>query len=231
MMKTIGLIGGMSWESSLEYYRIVNELVRERLGGHSSAVCVMYSVDFAEIERFQAAGEWTEAGYVLAAAAQSLQAAGADCVVLCTNTMHKLTDDIKQQITIPFIHIADPTAAKIKQAGIQKIGLLGTAFTMSQSFYKGRLVEDHGLDVLIPNEANRAIVHQIIYEELVMGVIRPESKVAYLRIIDELVAAGAEGIILGCTEIGLLVQDGDREMPFFDTTFIHAESAVDFALG
>ncbi len=229
-MKTIGLLGGMSWESSLEYYRIVNELVRGRLGGHSSAKCVMYSVDFAEIERFQNAGDWTEAAYVLAAAGQGVQAAGADCLVLCTNTMHKIAGEIISQISIPFIHIADPTAEKIKAAGIQKIGLLGTDFTMSQAFYKGRLVQEHGLDVLIPNEENRATVHRIIYEELVMGEIKPESKEAYIQIINELIADGAEGIILGCTEIGLLVQDGDCDKPLFDTTFLHAEAAVDFAL-
>jgi aspartate racemase len=230
-MKKIGLIGGMSWESSIEYYRIINETVRDRLGGLHSAESVMFSVDFAEIETLQMAGKWDESGEILARAAASLQAAGADCVVLCTNTMHKVADAITAAISIPFIHIADPTAEAIKAAGISRIALLGTDFTMSQDFYKGRLVEQHGLDVMVPNDADRATVHRIIYEELVVGEIKPESKQAYLEIIGRMVAAGAQGVILGCTEIGLLVKAGDCAVPVFDTTLIHAQAAVDFALG
>jgi aspartate racemase len=229
-MKTIGLIGGMSWESSIEYYRIINETVRDRLGGLHSAESVMFSVDFAEIEQLQMAGRWDESGQILARAAASLQAAGADCVVLCTNTMHKVADAITGAIDVPFIHIADPTAEAIKSAGIKRIALLGTDFTMSQDFYKGRLVDLHQLDVMIPNDADRATVHRIIYEELVVGKIRPESKQAYLDIVSRLTADGAEGVILGCTEIGLLVKAGDCAVPVFDTTLIHAQAAVSFAL-
>ena len=230
-MKKIGLIGGMSWESSIEYYRIINETVRDRLGGLHSAESVMFSVDFAEIEKLQMAGDWDESGKILARAAASLQAAGADCVVLCTNTMHKVADAITGAIDIPFIHIADPTAEAIKAAGIETIALLGTDFTMSQAFYKGRLIDQHGLDVMIPNDEDREVVHRIIYEELVVGEIKAESKQAYLEIIGRLVGAGAQGVILGCTEIGLLVKAGDCAVPVFDTTLIHAQAAVDFALG
>lgn len=229
-MKVIGLLGGMSWESSIEYYRIINETVRERLGGLHSAVSMMHSVDFAEIEELQMQGAWKEAGEALAKAAADLQAGGADCVVLCTNTMHKVADAITSAITIPFIHIADPTADAIKAAGINNIALLGTDFTMSQSFYKGRLIEQHGLNVLVPNDEDRATVHRIIYEELVIGQINAKSKQAYIKIIDRLTKAGAEGVILGCTEIGLLVKAEDCSIPVFDTTLIHAEAAVDFAL-
>ena len=229
-MKVIGLLGGMSWESSIEYYRIINETVRERLGGLHSAVSMMHSVDFAEIEELQMQGAWKEAGEGLAKAAADLQAGGADCVVLCTNTMHKVADAITSAITIPFIHIADPTADAIKAAGINNIALLGTDFTMSQSFYKGRLIEQHGLNVLVPNDEDRATVHRIIYEELVIGQINAKSKQAYIKIIDRLTKAGAEGVILGCTEIGLLVKAEDCSIPVFDTTLIHAEAAVDFAL-
>lgn len=229
-MKVIGLLGGMSWESSIEYYRIINETVRERLGGLHSAVSMMHSVDFAEIEELQMQGAWKEAGEALAKAAADLQAGGADCVVLCTNTMHKVADAITSAITIPFIHIADPTADAIKAARINNIALLGTDFTMSQSFYKGRLIEQHGLNVLVPNDEDRATVHRIIYEELVIGQINAKSKQAYIKIIDRLTKAGAEGVILGCTEIGLLVKAEDCSIPVFDTTLIHAEAAVDFAL-
>lgn len=228
-MKTIGLIGGMSWESSIEYYRLINEGVRAKLGGHHSARSVMVSVDFAEIERYQQEGAWDEASYVLMSAAQNLEQAGADCIVLCTNTMHRLANDIQNCTTIPFIHIADPTAEKIKAAGIQKIGLLGTMYTMTMTFYANR-VADHGLEVLIPGEADREVVHQIIYDELVLGKITAASRAEYQRIIKTLEAAGAEGIILGCTEIGLLVKAEDSELPLFDTTEIHAEAAVAFAL-
>ena len=230
-MKTIGLIGGMSWESSIEYYRIINETVRDRLGGLHSAASVMYSVDFAEIEQLQMAGRWDESGEILGRAAASLQAAGADCVVLCTNTMHKVGDAITAAIDIPFIHIADPTAEAIKGAGLDTIALLGTNFTMSQDFYKGRLIDQHRLNVMIPNDDDRATVHRIIYEELVVGEIKPESKQAYLDIIGRLTADGAQGVILGCTEIGLLVKAEDCSVPVFDTTLIHAQAAVVFALG
>lgn len=229
-MKTIGLIGGMSWESSIEYYRIINETVRDKLGGLHSAVSLMLSVDFAEIETLQMAGKWDESGQILADAAQSLEAGGADCVVLCTNTMHKVADHITSAISIPFIHIADPTADAIKAAGINTIALLGTDFTMSQDFYKGRLIEQHGLNVMIPNDEDRAAVHRIIYDELVVGQIKPKSKQAYLEIIGRMVADGAEGVILGCTEIGLLVKAEDCTVPVFDTTLIHAQAAVDLAL-
>lgn len=229
-MKKIGLIGGMSWESSIEYYRIINEEVRDRLGGLHSAASVMYSVDFAEIEQLQMAGRWGESGQILGRAAASLHAAGADCVVLCTNTMHKVADAITNAIDIPFIHIADPTAEAIKAAGLNTIALLGTDFTMAQEFYKGRLVDQHGLNVMIPHDEDRATVHRIIYDELVVGEIKPESKQAYLEIIGRLTADGAQGVILGCTEIGLLVKAGDCTVPVFDTTLIHAQAAVDFAL-
>ena len=229
-MKTIGLIGGMSWESSAEYYRIINEAVKTRLGGFHSAKSVMISVDFAEIEILQQQGRWQDAAELLAGAARSLEMAGADFVVLCTNTMHKLAEEIEASIHIPFLHIADATAEVIRAAGVQKIGLLGTRFTMEELFYKGRLTEKHGLEVVTPEAADREIVHGVIYDELVKGVIRPESKAQYLAIIERLAAQGAEGVILGCTEIGLLVQDGDCRAPLYDTTRIHAQAAVDFAL-
>ncbi len=229
-MKTIGLIGGMSWESSAEYYRIINKTVHARLGGFHSAKSVMISVDFAEIEILQQQGRWQDAAVLLAGAARSLEMAGADFVVLCTNTMHKLADEIEASIHIPFLHIADATAEVIQAVGVQKIGLLGTRFTMEEPFYKGRLTEKYGLEVVTPEAVDREIVHGVIYDELVKGVIRPESKAQYLAIIERLVAQGAEGVILGCTEIGLLVQDGDCRVPLYDTTRIHAQAAVDFAL-
>jgi len=229
-MRTIGLIGGMSWESSLEYYRIVNETVKARLGGLHSAKCALISVEFAEIEAMQKEGRWTEAGDLLVAAAQSLENAGADFVVLCTNTMHKLADQIEAGVSIPFLHIADATAEVIRAAGIKRVGLLGTRFTMEQDFYKGRLIEKHGLRVLVPGAQGREIVHRVIYEELVLGKIRPESREQYRQIMNELAQAGAQGIILGCTEIGLLVKPEDSSLPLFDTTLIHAQAAVDYAL-
>ncbi|MBI9049142.1 MAG: aspartate/glutamate racemase family protein [Anaerolineaceae bacterium] len=229
-MKIIGLIGGMSWESSIEYYRIINEVTKERLGGLHSAKSVMVSVDFAEIEEMQMRGDWQQAGQAMAAAAKSLENGGADFMVLCTNTMHKLADEMQAAVQIPMLHIADATAERIKANGIKTIGLLGTRFTMEQDFYKGRLEDRFGLNVLIPDEVGRGVVHGVIYNELVKGVIRDESKRQYIRIIEELIQAGSQGIILGCTEIGLLVQDGDCEVPFFDTTRIHAEAAVEFAL-
>ena len=229
-MKTIGLIGGMSWESSLEYYRIINEEVKARLGGLHSAKCVMLSVDFAEIETLQREGRWEESGHVLADAALRLERAGAGLIILCTNTMHKVADAIEAQIHIPFLHIADAAAERIKAAGLHTIGLLGTRFTMEEDFYRTRLIEKHGLTIIIPDTAGREIVHRVIYDELVLGKVNPVSKQAYLDIIAGLVTAGAEGIILGCTEIGLLVHPEDTPVPLFDTTRIHAIAAVEAAL-
>jgi aspartate racemase len=226
-MKVIGLLGGMSWESSIVYYRYVNERVRERLGGLHSAHCVMYSVDFAEIERLQVSGDWDEAGTRLAEAAAALAMAGADFVVLCTNTMHKVADQIT---VLPLLHLGDATAAAVKDAGITRIGLLGTAFTMEQDFYRDRLAS-HGLDVLVPDADDRAEVHRIIYEELVVGVVRDDSRDAYRKVIQRLVDCGAEGVILGCTEIELLVAQDDSPVPVFPTTRLHAELAADHALG
>ncbi|ESA32900.1 aspartate racemase [Leptolyngbya sp. Heron Island J] len=229
-MKTIGLIGGMSWESSIEYYRIINEITKSKLGGLHSAKSVMYSVDFAEIEAFQHQGQWQEAADLMVSAAQGLERAGADFVVLCTNTMHKLADEIEANIQVPFLHIADATAEKIHSCGMQKIGLLGTRFTMEQDFYRGRLVNKHGLEVLVPNENEREFVHQVIYKELCLGIINPESRHQYIEIINRLVKSGAEGIILGCTEIELLIQTGDAAVEVFPTTRIHAEAAVNRAI-
>ena len=229
-MKTIGLIGGMSWESSIEYYRIVNETAKAKLGGLHSAKSIMYSVDFAEIETLQHHGRWQEAAQVLIGAAKSLESGGADFIVLCTNTMHKVADDIQTHTRIPILHIADATAQQIKDSGIGKIGLLGTRFTMEEDFYKSRLTQKYGLDVIIPNDQEREIVHRVIYDELVIGEIRQNSKERYIDIIKRLVEGGAEGVILGCTEIGLLVHDGDCRVPLFDTTKIHAVAAVEYAL-
>lgn len=229
-MRTIGLIGGMSWESSAEYYRIVNEAVKGRLGGLHSAQVLLYSVDFAEIERLQHAGEWEEAADILVDAAQRLERGGADFLVLCTNTMHKVADRITGAVALPFVHIADPTAEQIKAAGFATIGLLGTGFTMEQEFYRGRLTEQHGLSVLVPEEADREVVHRVIYDELCLGIVRDDSREAYRQIMARLVARGAQAIILGCTEIMLLVGDGDATVPLFDTTRIHAETAAALAL-
>jgi aspartate racemase len=228
-MKTIGMIGGMSWESSIEYYRIINETVKERLGGLHSARSVMYSVDFAEIETLQHEGRWEEATRAMVEAAQHVEAGGADFVIICTNTMHKMADDVEKAIQIPLLHIADPTAESIRARGLAVVGLLGTNFTMEQDFYRGRL-EEHGLEVLIPEREDREIVHRVIYKELVLGMIKPESRDQYKGIIEKLVAAGAQGIILGCTEIGLLVKEADSRVPLFDTTRIHAVAAVKYAL-
>jgi aspartate racemase len=230
-MKTIGLIGGMSWESSIEYYRIINETTRDRLGGLHSARSIMVSVDFAEIETFQHEGKWDAAASILIAAAQNVEKGGADFVVICTNTMHRLADEIEQHIGIPLLHIADATARRIKSEGLNRVGLLGTRFTMEQAFYTGRLIEKHGLEVLIPTESEREIVHRIIYDELCLGETRGTSKEQYVRIMKHLVEDGAEGIILGCTEISLLVKQEDSPVTLFDTTQIHAEAAVDYALG
>ena len=228
-MKRIGLIGGMSWESSAEYYRLVNEGVKEKLGGLHSADCVMVSVDFDEIEVLQRESRWAEAAERMVAAARALEAAGADFVLLCTNTMHKTADAIQSGISIPFIHIADPTAARIKMTGLDTVGLLGTRFTMEEDFYTGRLVEKHGLKVLLPPKNDREIVHRIIYEELVLGILREKSRAQYVRIMEDLVRQGAQGIILGCTEIGLLVSQPDCAVPLFDTTRLHALAGVEAA--
>jgi aspartate racemase len=229
-MKTIGLIGGMSWESSIEYYRLINEQVRDRLGGNHSAKSVMVSVDFAEIEELQHQGRWAEAAAVLVAAARKLELAGADFVVLCTNTMHKVAEEIQNAIHILFLHIADATAQPILSSGLRNVGLLGTRFTMEESFYKERLKEKFGLNVLIPGEGDREFVHHVIYNELVKGVIKETSRAEFLKIISKLVENGAQGVILGCTEIGLLVKAEDCSVPVFDTTQLHAKAAVDYAL-
>ena len=229
-MKTIGLIGGMSWESSSEYYRIINETTKAKLGGLHSAKSLMYTVDFAEIEALQHQDKWDEAAAVLTQAAKGLEVAGADFLVLCTNTMHKVVPQIQSQVSIPFLHIADPTAEQIKSHGLKRIGLLGTRFTMEQDFYKERLCCQHGLEVLIPNQHQRDLVHRVIYEELCQGIVNPASKAAYVTIMDDLAASGAEGIILGCTEITLLVNQADSKLPLFDTTRIHAVAAVTRAL-
>ncbi|WP_307172594.1 aspartate/glutamate racemase family protein [Streptomyces sp. B3I7] len=228
-MKTIGLIGGMSWESTAEYYRILNERTRDRLGGLHSARCVVYSVDFAEIERLQVQGRWAEAGTVLAEAARSLEAAGADLLLICTNTMHKVADMVAAAVSVPLLHLADATADAVRASGLRRVGLLGTAFTMEQDFYRGRL-EQAGLDVRIPERDGRALVHRVIYEELCVGVVRDDSRAAFQRVIKDLVAHGAEGVILGCTEIELLIGPQDSPVPIFPTARLHAEAAVADAL-
>lgn len=228
-MKTIGLIGGMSWESSVDYYRIINQVVKRELGGLHSAKCILYSVDFQEIEKYQYAGEWDKSAQVLIQAAKSLEKAGADFIAICTNTMHKVVPDIEKAVSLPILHIAQLTADELKKAGIKKIGLLGTKFTMEQDFYKQKLIDD-GIDVLVPGEADRKLVNSIIYEELCLGNIKEASKKVYLNVIDKLFEQGAEGIILGCTEIGMLVNQSDTKVPLFDTTKIHAENIALFSL-
>ncbi|MFQ6313434.1 aspartate/glutamate racemase family protein [Lysobacter capsici] len=229
--KTLGLLGGMSWESTLPYYRVINETVRERLGGLHSARLLLYSVDFAEVERLQHAGDWDAAGALLGRAARSLRDGGAELLVICTNTMHKVADAVETASGLPLLHIADPTGAAIRAAGLTKIGLLGTRFTMEQAFYRQRLIERHGLDVIVPDDDGRELVHKVIYEELCLGRIRDESRAAYRRIIAELAARGAQGVILGCTEIGLLIGPADVEVPLFDTTALHARAAALAAIG
>lgn len=229
-MKSIGLIGGMSWESSAQYYAIINREVRDRLGAPHSAKVLMQSLDFGEIERLQHDGKWDALGDRMADSAMALEAGGADMIVLCTNTMHKLADRIEAASKLPFLHIADPTAEAIKRQGMSRIGLLGTAFTMEQDFYRGRLESEHGLEVLIPADADRAEVHRVIYEELVAGEVKESSRGAYRDIIARLVERGAQGVILGCTEIMLLVDEEDSAVPLFDTTTLHALAAVDAAL-
>jgi aspartate racemase len=226
----IGLIGGMSWESSAEYYRIINREIRERLGGVHSARSLMWSVDFGEIERLQHHGEWDRLAEEMKDAARGLERGGADFLVLCTNTMHRTADEIAGAVAIPLLHIADPTAAAIRASGFERVGLLGTAFTMEHDFYKGRLRRTHGLEVLVPDSEDRRIVHDIIYRELVAGQILPASRQVYREIINRLVARGAQAVILGCTEIMLLVSDSDSAAPLFDTTRLHALAAVERAL-
>ncbi|MEV4681447.1 aspartate/glutamate racemase family protein [Streptomyces kurssanovii] len=228
-MRTIGLIGGMSWESSAEYYRLLNELVRDRLGGLHSARCVLHSVDFAEIEQLQTAGEWERAGEILAAAARGLEAAGADLLLICTNTMHKVAGQVEAAVRVPLLHLADATADAVKARGLTRVGLLGTAFTMEQDFYRERLA-GHGLEVLTPDAEGRALVHRVIYDELCLGVVRDESRARYQDVIGELVGAGAQGVVLGCTEIELLIGPGDSPVPVFATTTLHARAAVEAAL-
>ena len=229
-MKTIGLIGGMSWESSIEYYRIINQATREKIGGLHSAKSLMYSVEFAEIENLQHQNRWAEAANILIGAARSLERGGADFALICTNTMHKLYGEIQNKIQIPLLHIADATADEIVRKGMNRIGLLGTRFTMVEDFYKGRLINKYNLDVIIPKDAEMDQVHRVIYEELCAGVIKTSSKEIYAEIIERLVAQGAQGIILGCTEIGLLVEADDSSVSLFDTTDIHARAAVEYAL-
>ena len=229
-MKTIGLIGGMSWESSLEYYRIINEQVKEKLGGLHSAKSLMYSLNFAEIEKLQHQGKWDKLTSVMIKAAQNLEKGGADFVLICTNTMHKMADDVQDNINIPLLHLVDTTADKIKQNRLKKVGLLGTKFTMEEDFYKGRLMNKYGLDVIIPNEKDRKIIHQVIYQELCLGNIKKSSKDRYIEIINKLIESGAEAVILGCTEIPLLIQQEDVKVPLYDTTAIHAEAAVEYSL-
>jgi len=229
-VKTIGMIAGMSWESSSEYYRIVNTTMREALGGLHSAKCIMYSVDFAEIEALQTQGRWEDAARMMIDAARRVASGGADFIIICTNTMHKLADDVQREVQLPLLHIADATAAKIKAANIQTVALLGTRFTMEEDFYKGRLLRDYGLNVLIPDSEDRQRIHDVIFDELCVGRIERDSKQHYLDIMTRLQDRGAEGIILGCTEIGLLVQQADTSIPLFDTARIHAEAAVAYAL-
>jgi len=229
-MKTIGLIGGMSWESSLEYYRIINEAVKRKLGGLHSSKCILFSVDFAEIEELQTQGKWSEAADHMIRAAKSLERAGAEFIVICTNTMHKLAEDIRSGVNIPLLHIADAAAKPICAANFHTVGLLGTRYTMEEDFYTRRLAEKHGLKVLIPDIADRGKINGIIFDELCLGIVKPESRDYYLDVIGKLAQAGAEGVILGCTEIELLVRPEDTHIPLFPTTRLHAEAAVEYAL-
>lgn len=228
-MKTIGLLGGMSWESSLSYYQAINEGIKKALGGLHSAKIAMYSVDFEPIEKLQHRGNWEETAKILSEAAKCIEAAGADFLLICTNTMHKVAPQIEAAIQIPLLHIADATAEILVNEGIESVGLLGTAFTMEQEFYKGRLTDQYGLQVFVPNEDDRKMVHTVIYQELCMGKIEADSKAAYLRIIEDFATQGAEAVILGCTEIGMLVNQADTNVRLFDTTTIHAEKAVEYA--
>ena len=228
-MKTIGLIGGMSWESTVTYYEVVNEVVKERLGGLNSAKVLLYSVNFEEIEKRQASGNWDECAEILGTAAQNLEKAGADFIIICTNTMHKVAPQMQEMIHIPIIHIAEATADELKKKEIKKVALLGTKYTMTQDFYRGKLVEA-GLEVLIPDEAGVAMINDVIFNELCLGVLKEESKAAFVKEIEKLASQGAEGVILGCTEIGLLIKQADVKIPVFDTTLIHATKAAEMAL-
>lgn len=229
-MKTIGLVGGMSWESTLEYYRIINERVKQKLGGFHSAKLVLYSVDFDEVESRQHEGRWDELTALMVDAARRVERAGADCLVICTNTMHLMANEVQAATGIPLLHIADATAAAVRARSLHKVGLLGTRFTMEKDFYKGRLRDVYGLEVIIPEEKERETIHGILYDELCLGKIETASKAAFARVIAGLEARGAQGIILGCTEIPLIVKQEDYRIPLFDTTALHAEAAVDFAL-
>ena len=229
-MKTIGMLGGMSWESTLTYYRLLNESIKQRLGGlHSAQIC-LFSVDFAEIEKLQHQNSWDELAVILGKAAICVEKGGADFLLICTNTMHKVAPQVAAALSIPILHIADATAAVLQKNQIKRVGLLGTRFTMEQDFYKQRITDNFGIEVLIPDAPQRTLVHQVIYEELCLGIIREQSRQEYLKIIQHLSAQGAEAIILGCTEIGLLVGTRDTDIPLYDTTAIHAQAAVDFAL-
>ena len=230
-MKTIGLLGGMSWESTAEYYRMINEAVNERLGGLHSADMVIYSVDFDDIERLQHEGEWAQLTEKMVSGALRLQNAGAHFLVIATNTMHMMADEVERRMSIPLLHIADATAEEIKKRGIETAGLLGTRFTMEEDFYKGRLIKRHGLQVLIPVQEQREMIHGVIYEELCRGIVNDASKRSYHRVVEDLASQGAQGIILGCTEIGLLIQQEETGVALFDTAEIHARKAVDWALG
>ncbi|EKO3563484.1 aspartate/glutamate racemase family protein [Vibrio fluvialis] len=229
-MKTIGMIGGMSWESTLSYYKAINEGIKAALGGLNSAQICLYSVNFEPIEKLQHEGKWDETAQLLVQAAKSVEAGGADFLLICTNTMHKVAPEIEAQISIPILHIADATAKQLQQDGIERVGLLGTRFTMEQEFYKGRLQQQFGIDVLIPDAEQRQQVHRVIYEELCLGTIRPESRAQYIEIVEDLHRRGAQAVILGCTEIALLIQQHDTDVPLYDTTKIHAEQAVQLAL-
>ena len=229
-MRTLGLIGGMTWHSTVDYYRLINEGVHKRLGGSHSAEILMLSVDFDPVEDMQTKGDWTAMGRLMAGAARTLETAGAEALVICANTMHRLADDITAAVKIPLIHIADAAAAEVRRQGLRTIGLLGTRYTMELDFYRGRLAARHGLKVLVPDEPGRTTVHDIIYNELGHGLVRQEARQAYVGIINDLVRRGAEGVILGCTEIPMLVRPQDSPVPIFDTTAIHAAAAVDFAL-
>ena len=228
-MKTIGLIGGMSWESTVTYYKIINETVKEKLGGLHSAKCILYSVDFQEIEECQANGNWEKSGEILGEAAYNLEKAGADFIVICTNTMHKVVNQIKEKISIPILHIAEMTAEKILEKGLKNIALLGTKYTMEQDFYKSKLIEK-GINVIIPDKNDIEIINEVIYDELCLGTINSDSKKKFLEIVDKLRSKGAEGIILGCTEIGLLIKNEDTDVPLFDTAIIHAEQAAMYSI-
>lgn len=228
-LKTIGLIGGMSWESTVTYYKIINETVKEKLGGLHSAKCILYSVDFQEIEECQANGNWEKSGEILGEAAYNLEKAGADFIVICTNTMHKVVNQIKEKISIPILHIAEMTAEKILEKGLKNIALLGTKYTMEQDFYKSKLIEK-GINVIIPDKNDIEIINEVIYDELCLGTINSNSKKKFLEIVDKLRSKGAEGIILGCTEIGLLIKNADTDIPLFDTAIIHAEQAAIYSI-